>query len=102
MTDWSALLPTDLAQKQTAYERKQCVLRMRKSGVTFREIAGRLGISNARASEICAGAVKQSHSPIAAYCDEARTMSALHVMFADYEARVRSGHVRLGVWPTPE
>jgi hypothetical protein len=51
--DWAALLGDDgLAFRQRAWERKMTALRMRESGMTYREVGERLAVGPARAAQL--------------------------------------------------
>lgn len=49
---WQDVLPADIAVMQTAWERRQQILRVYKKGMNAREIAEWMGVSTSRISSI--------------------------------------------------
>lgn len=61
---WYGLVPPEVATKQLAWERRQAVLRARSLGMTYAEIAERMGCSRNRAQQLDYLAQRTKKSPV--------------------------------------
>lgn len=64
MTDWSALVPIDVARSQVLWERRATMLRMRDLGYTYRDIGMRFRVSQSRAAMLCEEARRRPTPPV--------------------------------------
>jgi len=61
---WDDLLGNEtLAMEQAAYERGECVVRMRRAGLIYQEIGGALGVGTNRARQLFAAHLRRRCAP---------------------------------------
>lgn len=52
MINWFAVLPLEVARRQTSWDRGQLMLRMVRLGFSYKEIAAKFNLSTSRVSQI--------------------------------------------------
>lgn len=76
--NWSDIVPSDVAKKQSAWERRAKVLRMRELGFTLDAIARRLGVTRERVRQMESAAKRtRAMSPVEQYSRDFREVVPL-------------------------